>query len=314
MAVADERLALPELRIPAFPRLDEYVGVWAMEPAAFRAFWDTVARTDLRAHMEAAPPALKPRTELVQAKGGQTVALVQVLGMLMKQQPSFGGTSTAQLRKEIRQAASDPNVSAILLGIDSPGGSTAGIDDLANDVKAARKSKPVWAFVEDLGASAAYWIASQAEVIYANSPTALVGSIGTILTVYDESEAADMQGVKPVVFATGPLKGTGTPGTAVTPEQQAYLQGLVNGVQEHFDAAVRTGRGMTAKELEAVRTGGVWKAEHALDLKLIDGVQSMQKTVDGLAQRAAAPPSRSRTAAEFTVLPMRRQSLPTLGG
>jgi len=272
------------LAVPAFARLCDYVGLWAVDPAYFAAQWRIVHATDLPRHMAAGPPP-KPasQTEMFTGKNGKTVAVIKAAGTLMKAQSSMGGTSTVQLRRDVRAASNDPNVSAILLAIDSPGGTVAGTADLAADVKAARKKKPVWAHVDDLGASAAYWIASQADAVFANSPTALVGSIGTVLTVYDLSEAAAKDGVKALVFATGPLKGAGTPGAAVTDEQAGYFQTLVNETQTHFDAAVQKGRGLNGTQLAAVRTGGVFPAVEALDKRLIDGIRSLDSTLEALA-------------------------------
>src|SRR5581483_9650939 len=110
-------------------------------------------------------------------------------GMLMKGQSSMGGTSTVMARRDIRQAVADQDVAGILLAIDSPGGTVAGTDDLAAEVRQARTSKPVWAAIDDLGASAAYWVASQTQRVTVNSPTALVGSIGTLQVIRDLSAA-----------------------------------------------------------------------------------------------------------------------------
>jgi ClpP class serine protease len=225
-AVNRARHGLGRLAVPDFPRLADYVGLWAMYPPHFLAYWHAATVTDLAAHVKAAMPrpAEPAAPQMVPARGGKSVAVVRVERTLMKQRPSLGGTSSVDIRRNVRQAAANPDVSAILLAIDSPGGTVAGTDDLARDVKAARRSKPVWAFIEDLGASAAYWVASQADAVYANSPTALVGSIGTVMTVYDESKAAESVGVRPLVFSTGPLKATGEPGVPVTEEQAGYLQ------------------------------------------------------------------------------------------
>jgi signal peptide peptidase SppA len=220
--------------------------------------------------------------DMIPGKGGKTTAVIRIGGTLMKSASSLGGTSTVQLRRDVRNAATDPNVSAILLAIDSPGGAVAGTADLAADVKAATRKKPVWAHVDDLGASAAYWIASQANAIYANSPTALIGSIGTVMTIYDQSQAAEQAGVKTLVFRTGPLKGAGTPGEPITEDQTGHFQKLVNEVQTHFDHAVRSGRGMSAAQLAAVRSGGVFPADEAKSLGLIDGVRSLDSTLAAL--------------------------------
>lgn len=280
--------------VPTFPRLSEYAGIWAMEPGAFRLAWDAAQRIDLAAHMKAMDdedtPETKRRVQVqsVSARNGKTVSIISVVGTLMKQRSSFGGTSTIELRREVRQAANDPDVGAILLAIESPGGVVAGTDDLAQEVKSARMKKPVWAHVDDLCASAAYWVASQAGLVYANSKTALVGSIGTYMTIYDLSGAFAHDGVKALVFATGPLKGAGTPGAPVTEEQQRYFQALIEGSQREFDRAVRSGREMTDAELKAVRTGGVFQAGEAIANKLIDGIQSLDRTIQMISEAASA--------------------------
>lgn len=271
------------LTVPRFARLDEYAAAWCYHPDRFLAEWEFYRGQDLAAHMAAAPAPIRSGLNLLPAAGGKSVALVSVVGTLMKQQTSMGGTSTVQIRRDIRQAVADPNVSGILLEIDSPGGTVAGTESLAAEVKTARRKKPVWAQITDLGASAAYWVASQADQVFASNATTLVGSIGTLQVVYDRSGEAEQAGVKTLVFRTGPMKGAGAAGAPVTSEQAAEFQRLVDAIQISFDAAVRSGRGMSAAQLAAVRTGGVWPAGEALALKLIDGVQSSDKTLAALA-------------------------------
>lgn len=281
----------PLIRVPFFPRVQEFVGVWAMEPTAFTTALELIQRMDLAAHMQAPAAPLRAAMEKQATGTGKTVAVIRVLGTLMKQQTSMAeGSSTIQLRRELRLAAADPDVAAIMLAIDSPGGTVSGTDDLAAEVRSARKSKPVWAYIEDLGASAAYWIASQCEKVFANSDTALVGSIGTLMTVYDFSGAAEKEGVKTFVFQTGALKGAGAPGSAITEEQAAYFQGIVNSAQESFDAAVRKGRGLSEKQLAAIRSGAVFSAGEALDRKLIDGIRTFEQTFNDLAKSAGHRP------------------------
>jgi lambda family phage portal protein len=274
------------LTVPHFARLHDFFGAWLYEPERFLAQWAFLSRVDWAEHLRAGPPKVASNTTLVAGKGGKQLAMIQVVGTLAKGESSFGGTSSVQLRRDIRQAASDPNVSGILLAIDSPGGTVAGTADLAADVRAAASKKPVFAHIDDLGASAAYWIASQAERVTANAPTALVGSIGTIMTVYDASAAAEAEGVKTLVFATGPLKGAGTPGSAVTDEQRSYFQGIVDATQASFDKAVRTGRRLNSAQMSAVRTGGVWLASEAQQLGLIDAIQPLEKTLAELSAAA----------------------------
>jgi signal peptide peptidase SppA len=299
------------VQVPAFARIDEYAGLWLIEPNAAASLWRMAASIDLRKHVADGAEPIKASIEKTSANG-QTIAVIRAAGTLMKQQSSMGGTSTIQMRKDIRSAVADPDVAAILLAIDSPGGTVAGTADLAADVKAASRVKPVWAQVEDLGASAAYWLASQTDRITANAATALVGSIGTVQVMYDMSAAAEKEGVRTLVFKTGPLKGMGAPGAPVTQEQQDHVQALIDQVQLSFDKAVRDGRNLSAKELAAVRHGGVLTAPAALDARLIDAIQPAGKTLNDLAAfvkgGAKQPSGAGRSGA---VLPMAARTLPT---
>src|SRR6185436_13049667 len=138
-------------------------------------------------------------------------------------------------------AAADPSIKTILLLIDSPGGTIAGTAELADSVAAANKIKPVIAHADDQMASAAYWIASQCRMITSNR-TALVGSIGTYVEVYDTSKMYENAGVKVHMISTGPHKGALVDGTPVTDDQLAEVQKLVDSLNRHFLAAVSAGR------------------------------------------------------------------------
>ncbi len=253
------------------------------------------------------PVALTRKTP---ASGGKSIAVIEVAGVLMKSAMWFG-TSTIQLRKEIQAAVADSDVSGILLNVDSPGGTVAGTYELAAEVNAAKKSKPVWASIADLGASAAYWVASQADKIVASSPTALIGSIGTIQVIYDQSAAAEKEGVKAHVFATGPLKGLGTPGAKITEDQSAHIQSLVDDVQKNFDAAVMEGRGLSEKQLAAVRHGGVMTAPQAMSAGLIDAIQPLSKTVSQFTRSISSGP-RADSGGSGVMIPTIRRLPPTL--
>lgn len=302
------------LQLPRFARADEYCSLWLIESNAFRLLWKDACAIDFKAHM-ASTDKLRVSVERIPVAGRTSIAAITLAGVLMKQQSSIGGTSTIQARREIRQAANDPDVGAILLLIDSPGGTVAGTDDLAAEVRAAAKIKPVVAHIDDMTASAAYWVASQADRVTANSPTALVGSIGTLWVIDDESAAAEQAGVKTLVFKTGPLKGFGTPGAPVTEAQAAHVQGLVDSIQKNFDVAVQKGRGLSAKQLESVRHGGVFTAEEAVNNRLIDAIQPLSKTITELTRslpsgRARADAGSAGPASHFPMVQRRR--LPVL--
>ena len=214
------------------------------------------------------------------------VAVIPMFGYMQKGESKFGGVSTVFTRRALRAATADEEVDTIVLHIDSPGGSVAGVSELAGEMVKAKKSKPLLAQIEDLGASAAYWVASQADRIYANE-TAEVGSIGTMAVIVDSSGMAARDGVKVHVIATGDKKGIGVPGREVTEDDLAYLRGRVEAINGFFQRAVQTGRGLSDKRMEEVSDGRVVIAAEAKRLGLIDGVQSMETTLAGMMPKAA---------------------------
>lgn len=270
---------LDRLPIHMVPRLDDWLGVWAMEPTQATALLAVLRGMNWPQHFATVKPtAMAPTSNdfsTVEIRGKQ-LAVIPLMGTLMKSRSSTGGTSTVETRRKIRAAAGNSEVAGILLQIDSPGGTVAGTDALASEIRAARKAKPVVAQIEDLGASAAYWIASQAAKVYASTATALVGSIGTLLTVTKGAPG------EVAVFRSGPHKGAGLDGE-ITEEQAAHFQSLVDGLQQSFSQAVAQGRDLTAEQLAEVATGAIWTADRAKSLRLLDGVQPIERTLSMLA-------------------------------
>lgn len=276
---------MPDSLASQIPYYEQWLGPWAMLPDRLAQTADLFRQTDLRLHLEhqqAAP--MQPR-QLTQQAG--QVAVIDLTGKLMKQQASMGGgTSTVQARRDIRLAANNPDVSAIMLRIDSPGGTAAGTQELADEIAAAGKKKPVECYVEDMAASAAYWAASQADKITAN-PMAIVGSIGTYGVVQDVSGMAAMQGIKVHVVRAGAHKGAGTPGTEITPEQLADMQRIVDGLNEHFIAGVASGREMDPEKVRELADGRAHLAAQAKDMGLIDAIGSFDQALLELQNRTA---------------------------
>lgn len=269
------------------PYYEQWIGPWAMLPDALSQTLELFRKIDLHLHLQQ-QQEIKQAARSTRGENAGQVAVIELTGKLMKQQASMGGgTSTVQARRDIRAAANDPDVSAILLRIDSPGGTAAGTEELANEVAAAKAKKPVWAYVEDLAASAAYWVASQADKIIANA-TGLVGSIGTYGVVQDLSGAAAMEGVKVHVIRAGEMKGVGTPGTEITADHLADMQRVVDGLNEHFLAGVTSGReALTAKQVRELADGRVYIAAEAKKLGLIDAVGSFDQALSELQKLAS---------------------------
>ncbi len=274
----------------------QHFGLWMIEPTWFvnavravkAGLWKVTA-----VQPEARTPAPEDQGYSV-ADGG--VAQIDVHGQLQKGSSSFGGTGTVAVRQAIRRAAQDGDVAAILLHVDSPGGTVAGTAELAGEVARADKQKPVHAYIEDMGASAAYWIASQARRVAANA-TGLIGSIGTIAVLEDTSGKAEQEGVSVHVLSTGAYKGAGWPGSPITEEHLEYWQELVEQQNEFFLKAVQDGRGMSRKAVEAVADGRIHMAARAQDMGLVDSVEAVEHTLK-VAARDGRAEARGRKGTE----------------
>jgi len=253
--------------------------LWAIEPAWLRG----VALRHLAGESAAAPA---PRAGIGSAAAYRLtedgIAVIAVEGVLLKGGDEWGyGLGTVGLRRAVRQAAADPKVKGIMLLVDSPGGTVAGTAELAADVAAAARLKPLHAHIEDLGASAAYWIASQAGRLTATA-TSLVGSIGTYAVAWDLSRLAANAGIEVHVISTGMYKGAFAPGTRILPEHLKYVQKYTDALNEHFLAGVAAGRGMAIEAVREIADGRIHLAAEAQALGLLDAVESQDQAMAAL--------------------------------
>lgn len=214
------------------------------------------------------------------------IATIPIVGPTMKGDSKFGGTNSLRTRRAVRRAASDASIRGVMLLIDSPGGTVAGTGELATDIAALRKVKPVFAHVEDLGASAAVWAMSQTEFISATA-TSEIGSIGTVAVIEDSSGAAELAGIKVHVVSTGNFKGALADGVPVTEEVIDAVQQRVDDINEHFMKAVSVGRKMSMSAVRAIADGRVHIASTAKELGLIDAVMTADQAMAGLRKRVA---------------------------
>ncbi len=250
--------------------------VQALAPTLSEAFHHE-AETG-RLPLEAATTPMQRRESELFARVDE-IAVIRLVDQMTKMPSKFGGTSTVLTRRAVRQAVDAEDIKAILLAIDSPGGMVAGTLELADEVARAVTRKPVVAHIEDMGASAAYWVASQAQRVTATK-LSQVGSIGVFAEVIDSSGAAAREGIVVHIRSTGPMKGLGAPGTVIPKELLDEVDMIVAGIGAEFFAAVRAGRRLSAAKLEAVTTGQVWLAPQAQTLGLLDGVESFDQALD----------------------------------
>jgi signal peptide peptidase SppA len=204
------------------------------------------------------------------------LAIISMVGPMMKADSKFGGVSTVRTRKLVREANARSDVSQILLIVESGGGSVSGTKELADDVR--NSAKKVTAYINDIGASAAYWVASQASQIITNE-MAEVGSIGVVAVIEDTSGMYEREGVKVHVISTGSMKGAFADGAPVTDEMLEDLQDKVDAINTVFKSTILSGRSIDSDTLDKIADGRTYTAKQALDFGLIDSVQRLEDVV-----------------------------------
>lgn len=224
------------------------------------------------------------------ASRSQAVAVIPVYGVLSQRggmmAKSSGGTSVEGLRAQLNEALADRDVSAIVLDIDSPGGSVDGIPELAAEIRAARASKPVYAIANAMAASAAVWIGAQAERFYATT-SGQVGSIGVIAQHEDDSVAREGLGVKRTIIAEPPGKADGWGGDPISEEGLGDMRGKVQAYYQMFVGDLAKGRAVPVDTVrEKWGKGAMLLARDAAEVGLVDGVETLDSVVR-LAARAA---------------------------
>jgi signal peptide peptidase SppA len=216
---------------------------------------------------------------------------------------SSGVMSLSRWRAELNRAAADPSISAIVLDVDSPGGAVFGTPEAADAVHAARGRKPVVAVANGMAASAAYWIASQADELVI-APGGQVGSIGVIRAHEDLSAALEKEGVKITLIAAGKYKTEGHPFGPLSAESLAHFQSVVDEYYRSFTAAVGRGRGVSASVVKAgFGEGRMVMARQAVTLGMADRIGTLDDTVARLAS-GERPTRAGQARAELPDVPL----------
>lgn len=272
---------------------------WAILPEKLHAIMELI---ELRiAGVTLTDPEIEARIgpqEKTEPPKPTAVAVIPVRGTISHRasmlRRSSGGTSVEEFAQDFRAAVRSPDVGAVVLDIDSPGGSTAGIEEIADEIHAARSKKRIVAAVNSLGASAAYWMASSAHEI-AVTPSGHVGSIGVLGVHMDQSERTKAEGVRVSIVSAGKFKAEGNEFGPLTNEARAHLQAIVDDRYDAFVRAVARGRGVALKAVrEGFGEGRLVTAKDALAMGMVDSVETIESTISRTVGRAA----RARTIAE----------------
>jgi signal peptide peptidase SppA len=217
-----------------------------------------------------------------------SVAVIPVDGVLAKRMNLLmqisGGTSMQLLGQDIQAAVDDPAVSAIILCVDSPGGTVDGTQELSNLIYNARGKKPILALADGTMASAAYWIGSAADQVFASSDTTTIGSIGVVTAHMDVSGSEAQRGVKTTEIAAGKYKRIASQYAPLSPEGRQTIQDQVDYTYSIFVNDVARNRGTTAETvIENMADGRIFIGQQAVSAGLVDGVATLDELIGRLA-------------------------------
>lgn len=258
---------------------------WAITDEAMQTIVAIVERTNdvTLTALEAYRARRAQGTETMTVRDG--VAVISIAGPLMRYADLFaaisGATSYEDLRRDLQAAVDRPDVRAILLTVDSPGGMVNGANEMADAIRAASALKPLQAYVGGQAASAAYWLAAAAQRVTIEA-TAMVGSIGVRQGYRDTSERDARSGVKTIEFVSSQ-----SPHKVVDPQApagQKKIQKVVDDLAGVFVGSVAKHRGISTEDVIAkFGGGGVKIGAEAVEAGMADVLGTFEGTLRALA-------------------------------
>ena len=228
--------------------------------------------------------------------GDSYVAVIRVEGPIVgaADMPSnlFSGGTTAssgRLMKEIRQAAADPAAKAVLLRINSPGGSATASQEIGDEIDRLKSSgKPVVVSMGDMCASGGYWLAAKGDRVFAN-PSSMTGSIGVYIGYTNYEELMGKLGINNDKIKSGAHKDILSPDRPMTPEERALVQGMVDDIYEQFVDVVATGRQMDPQQVRELADGRIFTGRQAQAAGLVDAMGNYYDALDYTANLVGLP-------------------------
>jgi protease-4 len=243
-------------------------------------------------------PRIRPLEEqTVEGRGAAKILLMDVSGFLSDEAPSGLiniGTPPptvpplVRLREELKKAADDRDVKALVVKINTPGGTVTASDIMYREVESFRQTtkKPVVALMMDVAASGGYYLALAADTILAH-PTTITGSIGVIMLTLNAEGLLQKIGVGATAIKSAERKDMGSPFRSLLPEERAIFQSVIDDFQRQFLAKVVDRRRLPAEVVRTLADGRVYTAQQALDHKLIDRIGYVPDALE-VARKAAA--------------------------
>jgi len=222
-----------------------------------------------------------------QLAGGDAVAVVRVEGIIQAGKPPTDvfsdptGAYSDLIVEQLKEANENPDVKAVVLRIDSPGGGVVASDEIYAQV--AAMDKPVLVSMGALAASGGYYISAPATEIWANRHT-LTGSIGVIAQFINVEKLFEEYGVETQTIKSGLNKDTGSPFRAMTEEEEAIWQAIIGESYDTFVQIIVEGRGLDAETVRKLADGRVYTGQQALELGLVDNLGNLADVIKRAAE------------------------------
>jgi signal peptide peptidase SppA len=284
--------------------------IWALEPRkleAMSAFLLSKASSALGEHeIEARAPVGRQARQARTPDSGSAIGVLPVYGILSQRMGIMtdisGGTSTEALAADFRAMLADPAIKAIVLDIDSPGGAVSGVAELADEIYNSRGVKPIVAQVNSMAASAAYWIASQANEI-AVTTSGQAGSIG-VYTIHDDlSVAMEKAGIKETIIKAGKNKLIAPESQPLSEQAHGVIQARVNQSYGMFTRTVARGRGVSVSKVNSdFGQGLMFPAGELVNRGMADKISTLPQTLErfGVSVHPVASANTGRHLAEMS--------------
>ena len=261
------------------PWANQTLSLWRGDPRAMRMLDWAEGKIDADKWAAFVPPQRNPSSS-----GG--VGILSLEGVIMRRpgviESMMGATSLDAFMASFRGAVENPDLDTIVMLINSPGGEVYGVPEAAAEIRAARSKKRIVAVAEDMAASAAYWLASQADEIVV-TPSGGVGAIECYHVHADMTAALEQAGVKLEVFAGGPNRRALAEGVPLTDEDRAHLQGQADAYYDLYVADVAKGRGVSVKDVTSgYGEGRYMLAKAAKAAGMADRIDTLRGTVGHL--------------------------------
>ena len=233
-------------------------------------------------------PRIRPlHEETVEGKGKAKILLMDVSGVLSDESASLALTApppkvpiVVRVREELQKAEGDDDIKALIVRINSPGGTITASDLIYREIVAfkARKKVPVVAVMMDVGASGGYYAALAGDTIIA-LPTTVTGSIGVIMLTLNAQGLMEKIGVAPLAIKSADKKDAGSPFRQLTPEERAIFQSVIDQMYGRFVGLIVEHRKIPEERVRAFADGRIYTAEQAKALGLVDSIGYMDDVV-----------------------------------